>query len=146
MTTDWKLIRDVMNSAIDACERLEATGVTELDRGKSTRVGDVDVTIWEFFQSGWIMPENYSYMAVRARHDLKEDKPYTPELARVLQGTAKFCSELIGAQRLDDLADPVNPFEPNKRRSIRELASHLVTWYKDEFVQGVMKALGTSRK
>jgi hypothetical protein len=146
MATDWDLVRRVMNSAIDACERLEATGVTENDRAAATRVGDIDVTVWEFLQSSWIMPENYSYMAVRARHDLKEDKPYTPELARVLQGTARFCSELIGAQRLSEPAESVNPFEPGRKKSLRDLASDLETWYTKELVQGVSKALANSRK
>ena len=146
MNTDWKLIRGVMNSVLDACEQLEATGATESDRGASTRIGDADVTVWEFLQSAWIMPENYSYMAVRLRHDLKEDKPFTPELARVLQRTAVFCSELIGAQRLDDQVGAINPYAPTQSKSLRQLALELETWFASHFVQGVSKALANSRK
>lgn len=144
MTTDWGLIRRVMNSALDACERLDRIGITEDDRSASTRVGEVDIRVWDFLQSAWVMPENFAYMVVRLRHDLNDDTPYTTEQARILKGVADFCSELIGARQLDVRVNSVDPHALDRAKSLRELAEALERWYTKEFVDGVSAALANS--
>ena len=146
MKTDWQLIRQLINTAIDACEQVEAAGYTESDREATVMVGNVDVKVCEFLQSAWIMPENYTYMAIRARHELKENKPYTPEFARVLRAIAYFCSELIGTNKLDEQIGNINPHMPGQFKSLRELAIDLESWYGKEFAQGITKALSNSNK
>ena len=39
MKTDWDLIREMMNTAIDACEQIEAMGYAERHRGIVRRFG-----------------------------------------------------------------------------------------------------------
>lgn len=143
MKSDWTLIRETMNAAIDACERIEALNLSENELAAS---GVDQASVWEFLQSAWIYPENASYVVIRARHQLGEDKPFTPELARVLLGVARFCSELIGAEKLDATVSKTNPHASNSEESIRELAQQLQRWYKEYFVSGVTSALSSKSK
>lgn len=145
MGTDWKLIRELMNSAIDSCELIEKLDVSGSERSATNKVGEQEVTVWEYLQSAWIYPENSSYMITRARHSLGENKPFTSELARTLQGTALFCSELIGATNLDTPVKDINPHS-TKEKSIRTLTLDLINWYKDDFVVGIRNAIDKLRK
>ena len=140
MKTDWNLIRELMNAAIDSCEQVENLDVSVSERAAFNVINNQRVTVWEYLQSAWIYPENSSYFITRARHVLGENKPFTPELARTLQGAALFCSELIGATKLDIPVRDVNPHSSGEK-SIRRLALDLVEWYKNDFVSGVQKAI-----
>jgi HD-like signal output (HDOD) protein len=97
MKTDWNLIRDVLNAAIDSCERLEQAGYAEEQRSRSVQVGGRQVNVLEFLISAWTLPENVRYEIIRARHDENLDLPYVPETARILTAVAAACAELIGA-------------------------------------------------
>jgi hypothetical protein len=95
MKTDWQLIRELMNSVIDACEAIENLHLTESDRNTPLLTGPA--TVWDALQSSWTYPENVQYDVVRIRHELGNDKHYTPESARALINAAKVGAELIGA-------------------------------------------------
>ncbi len=97
MKTNWKLIREVLNAAIDSCEQLELAGYAEEHRSRSLQVGDRQVSVQEFLTSAWTLPENVRYEVIRARHDRHLDLPYVPETARTLTAVAAACAELVGA-------------------------------------------------
>ncbi len=86
-----------MESAIAACERLEALGLREEDRAAVARVGDQSVSVFDVLTSSWTYPEALRYRIIRQRHEAGADQPYVPETARVLVNVAQACAELIGA-------------------------------------------------
>lgn len=49
METDWALVREVMNTAIDACEAAGRLQLSEHDR--SLRTGTDRVVVWEVLTS-----------------------------------------------------------------------------------------------
>ena len=98
MKTDWKLIRDMMNAAIDTCERVEACGYKEDDRDATTEVGGQLVSVQDVFVSAWTYPETMRYRIIRDRHDSGTDLAYVPETARILIAMAQACGELIGTE------------------------------------------------
>jgi|SRR5580698_4535158 hypothetical protein len=126
MKTDWKLIRETMNAAIDSCERLEQNGYAERHRDLTVDVRERPVSIYEFMVSAWTMPENARYEIVRQRHEKGIDLPYVPESARILTAVAEACAELVGAGETPSVGDPVrgmirwyrNHFDPNVERAI----------------------------
>ena len=126
MTTDWKLIRETMNAAIDSCERLERAGYAERHRDLKVDVRGRPVSIYEFMVSAWTMPENARYEIVRQRHEKGIDVPYIPESARILTAVAAACAELVGAGETPSVGDPArgmirwyrNHFDPNVERTI----------------------------
>ncbi|ODT22884.1 MAG: hypothetical protein ABS35_13765 [Kaistia sp. SCN 65-12] len=97
MTTDWNQIRAMMNAAIDACERIEATGFTAADRDATIAVNGQPVSAGDILASAWTYPENLRYAILRARHDAGADLAYRPETARILVAMAEAGAELIGA-------------------------------------------------
>src|SRR5262245_43637895 len=109
MASDWNLIRKVMAAAIDACEAVERLNVTEADRGRHTDVGGTGVSVYDCLQSAWTAPENLQGAIVRARHQFRQDKPYTNELARTLVNSARVCAELVGTVDLRAPVTGVNP-------------------------------------
>jgi len=122
MITDWDLIRDVLAAAVDACEAAEELGLTELDRSRPT--GGDGVSVFDVWVSAWTYPENLELEVLRARHDLGEDVPYVPEVARVLRHVGELCGSLVGATRLDALPDEQHP-------SIRDSVTGLSNWYRE---------------
>jgi hypothetical protein len=119
MKTDWELIRTSMMAAIDTCEQLEATNLTEWDKGKSIYFKGHDVSISDAITSAWIYPEKLRYEVVRQRHSEGCDQPYVPETARIIVSVAEACAELIGA----GMPAPME-------LSFKQLAS----WYRDHAV------------
>jgi hypothetical protein len=97
MSTDWKLIRTMMESAMAACERFEALGLRESDRGAVERVDGQTVSVFDALTSAWTYPEMLRYQIIRQRHEAGADQPHVPETARILVNTAMACAELIGA-------------------------------------------------
>jgi hypothetical protein len=97
MKTDWGLIRDTLNAAIDSCEALEQAGYDEQHRTLTIDVDGKPITVQAFLISAWTMPERVRYHIIRARHDSGIDLPYVPETARVLNAVAAACAELVGA-------------------------------------------------
>lgn len=134
MATDWKLIRELMNSAIHGCEAAEALGLREEDRGRST--GTAGVAAWDVLVSAWTYPENTRYAVIRARHDLADDAPYRTELARAIQEAAGVCSELVGASKLDaSLPDPAGD-----SNSVRKVVQRLIAWYPKHMIPQLERA------
>lgn len=97
MSTDWGLVRAMMESAITACERLEALGISEEHRGAVLQVNGQTVSVFDVLTSAWTYPEALRYQIIRQLHEAGADQPYVPETARVLVGVAQACAELIGA-------------------------------------------------
>lgn len=97
MKTDWNLIREMMNTAIDSCEQIEAAGFDESHRSATVTINGAECTVMDFLISAWTLPENLRYKIIRDRHDAGSDAPYVPEAARILQAMAQACSELVGA-------------------------------------------------
>jgi len=138
--TDWNLLRGVMNGAIDACERIEKLDLPEGQLGNSTVVNNRTVSVWDHLQSAWTWPENSSYMVVRGRHQLAEDKAYTCELTRILLNAARFCSEYIGASSIDTKIGNIDPHNPKQEQTLRELAVDLQDWYRNKLMLGIAAA------
>jgi hypothetical protein len=129
MKTNWKLIREVINAAIDSCERLEQAGYFEDHRSRSVQVGGQQVSVQEFLISAWTLPENVRYEVIRARHDRNLDLPYVPETARTLTAVAAACAELIGA-------GDTPPAESYVRG--------MINWYRNHFDPSVQRAISTA--
>lgn len=128
MKTDWQLIRELMNSVIDACEAVENLDITNDERDTSLAASPANVS--DAIQSSWIYPENVHYDVIRMRHELENDKHYTAESARSLVNAAKVCAELIGAGQAQPIQD-----------SVRKLAQ----WYPNHMVPQVTDAIETKR-
>ncbi|MGF6634791.1 hypothetical protein [Paraburkholderia sp. MM6662-R1] len=126
METDWKLIRDVINSAIDSCESLEQAGYAEQHRGRTVEVNGQRVSVQDFLVSAWTLPENARYEVIRQRHEQGLDQPYVPESARILTAVIAACAELIGAGEAPPGGDMVhgmanwyrNHFDPKVKHAI----------------------------
>jgi hypothetical protein len=129
MTTDWQLIRALMNSVIDACEAVENLNVTAEERTIPLATNPANVS--DAIQSSWIYPENVQYEIIRIRHELGNDKHFTPESARALVNAAKVCAELIGA---------------GNAQAVREPAKKMSQWYLAHMVTQVTNAIETKRK
>jgi hypothetical protein len=127
MSTDWDLIRKMMSSAIDSCERFEGLGITENDREKTGVNNGATVSIFDVLTSAWTYPETLRYQIIRQRNQTGNDQPYVPETARVLTNVAQACAELIGAGKTP----------------LSERACHgLVQWYGESavpLVEDIMK-------
>lgn len=131
MKTDWNLIRTMMGAAIDACERIEATGCTEHDRDATIDVEGQKVSVHDFLVSTWTLPENIRYRIIRERHDKATDLPYVPETARILVAMAQAGAELIGA------GEPA-PAEGDIRKMIQ--------WFADHAAAGIERAIADRRR
>ena len=127
MNTDWKLIKNLLNTTIDALESAESCGDLREKSPELINVNGTQVSVFDFLQSAWTYPENLKYEIIRDRHDLNDDKAYTPELARALVEAAKLASELIGASEVNQ--------KPNgaSSESIEEKINKLSKWYSEHF-------------
>ena len=128
MKTDWQMIRELMNSVIDACEAVENLDLSADER--DTPLATSPANVWDAIQSSWIYPENVRYEVIRARHQLENDKHFTPESARALVNAAHVCAEMIGAGE----AQPI-------QNSVKKLAQ----WYPNHLVPQVTNAIETKR-
>ena len=98
MQTDWKQIREMMNTVIDSCEAIENAGYREDHRDAMVEINGHAYSVHEFLISAWTLPENLRYRIIQERHDKGVSLPYVPESARMLVAMAQTCSELIGAK------------------------------------------------
>jgi hypothetical protein len=131
MTTDWNLIRDMMNAAIDACERVEAAGYTESDRCATINVQGRKVSVHDFLISAWTLPENIRYQIIRERHDKGANLPYVPEAARILIAMAQASAELIGAGTVAPAGNEVRS---------------MVSWYGNHAAPHIEQAIAEQRR
>jgi hypothetical protein len=129
MNTDWNLVRELMNSVINACEAVENLDMTEDER--DTPLATAPANVWDALQSSWIYPENVQYAVILARHQIGNDKSYTPEAARALVNAARVCAELVGAGEAQPIQAPVQK---------------LAQWYPTHMVPQVTNAIETKRK
>ncbi len=97
MDTNWKLIRELLNAAIDTCERIEASGYKETDRDAVIDVIGQPVSVQDLLTSAWTAPESLRYAIIRHRHDVGINAAYVSETARILVSTAQAAAEMIGA-------------------------------------------------
>ena len=105
MSTDWQLVRAVMDSAIAACERFEALGTPPEDREKIGTANGQSASVFDALTSAWTYPETLRYRIIRERHAAGLDQPYVPEAARILVNAAQACAELVGAGTLPKVED-----------------------------------------
>lgn len=126
MTTNWTLIREAVNTAIDSCERLENLGYAEQHRILQVDVDGRPISVYSFLVSAWTLPENVRYEIVRTRHDENIDLRYVPETARILTAVTAACSELIGA---------------GGSTAADEWAQGMIRWYRDHFDPHVERAI-----
>ncbi|MFC6448300.1 hypothetical protein [Shinella zoogloeoides] len=131
MRTDWNLIRAMMNAAIDACERIEASGCKETDRDAMIEVGGRPVSVHDLLVSAWTYPENIRYRIIRDRHARGADLPYVPESARILIAMAQASAELVGT-------GDATPAGTDIRR--------MIGWFEDHLPTGVEAAVAARRK
>lgn len=131
MKTDWNLIREMMGAAIDACERIEATGYSEKDRDASIDVGGQQVSVHDFLVTAWTLPENVRYQIIRERHDQATDLPYVPEAARVLVAMAQASAELISTGDTSPAEDGIQK---------------MVQWFRNHAAPGIEQAIADRRR
>ncbi|MDO3444459.1 hypothetical protein [Agrobacterium sp. V1] len=120
MKTDWNVVRDLMNAAINACERIEASGYVEADRDAVIDIAGQEVSVQDLLVSAWTYPEKLRYQIIRERHDAGVDLPYVPETARILLAMSQAAAELVNA-------GDVTPAEEKLRKMIAWFDSHLAS-------------------
>lgn len=143
MSTDWELIRNLMNAALDACQTVDRLNIDLNDHAKTTEVNGQNVSVSDFLQSAHTYPEALRYSIIRSRHDLGDDTPYTPETARILVNVAKACAELIDARELNIATTGVHPQLTAKTQSIRQEVDGLARWYGEHFSPRLTEILKT---
>lgn len=126
METNWNLIREALNAAIDSCEKLEQAGYAEHHRSITIDVGGQRANVRDFLVSAWTLAENARYEVIRERHDQGLDLPYVPETSRILVAVAAACAELVGAGK----SPPAEAFMRG-----------MIDWYRNHFDTHVGKAI-----
>ncbi len=126
MKTDWNLIRSMMETAIGACEQMEAMGYNESHRHLSTETSQGPVTVFDLMVSSFTYPESIRYQIIRDRHDAGADQPYVHEFSRLLVAMAQASAELVGGK---DAAPASASLE------------QMLAWYKDLALPNLRKAI-----
>lgn len=126
MKTDWQQIRDMMNTAIDSCEQIEAAGFEEHHRDATVEIDGRQCSVQDFLISAWTLPENIRYQIIRQRHEVGDDLRYVPEAARILLAMAQACAELVGARESE---------------SVQKAIGGMNRWYRGYAVPNVVKAI-----
>jgi hypothetical protein len=132
-TTNWDLIRTLSSAAIDACEAVERTASDELQRDNVVDVAGQPVSVHDILHSAWTYPESLRRVVIRARHQLGDDLPYTPDLSRILVKVAEVCAELVGVADTARTVEDADPQRPGSE-TIEGIVSHLADWYIDHMV------------
>ncbi|MCZ7470216.1 hypothetical protein M0412_20495 [Agrobacterium sp. O3.4] len=131
MKTDWNVVRDLMNAAINACERIEASGYGEADRDAVIDIAGQEVSVQDLLVSAWTYPEKLRYQIIRERHDAGDDLPYVPETARILLAMSQAAAELVNA-------GDVTPAEENIRK--------MIAWFDRHLASGIEAATANRKK
>lgn len=126
MKTDWNLIRSMMETAIGACEQMEAMGYNESHRHLSIETSQGPVTVFDLIVSSFTYPESIRYQIIRERHDAGADQPYVHEFSRLLVAMAQASAELVGGK---DAAPASASLE------------QMLAWYKDLALPNLRKAI-----
>lgn len=141
MTTDWRLVRQLVNSALDACEALDQLQITDEERGVPLMVdGKPVASVWDALQSAHTAPENARYAIIRARGRLGDASPFVQPLSRVLQQVGGLAAELVGAQQLRTPLEGLDPYRPGEQ-SVAGTVENLAEWYGKYLVPRVQEAV-----
>ncbi|MGU3575104.1 hypothetical protein ACLBWZ_06220 [Brucellaceae bacterium C25G] len=131
MKTDWDIIREMMNVAINACETIEKTGYAEFDRSTTMNIEGQQVSIHDMLVSAWTYPENMGYQIIRERHETDNNLTYVPETARILLAMAQAAAELVNT-------DEAMPAEEKVRS--------MISWFTSHLIPNIEIAIATGRK
>ena len=152
MATNWQMIRDTLNATVDACEKLEALSVTDMEKGDPrARVGDYEdgVAVGDFFSRFWQYPEGAQRDIVRIRSQLGAgDLKHNTEFGRALINTATACAEAVGLSETDlsrEVAD-FTPHCPSAGPSVRSQLDGIGKIYRNWMVPSVTKAVTEHRQ
>ncbi|MBV7417268.1 hypothetical protein KW830_02235 [Comamonas sp. CMM03] len=88
----------MMETAISACEQMEAMGYNESHRHLSIETSQGPVTVFDLMVSSFTYPESIRYQIIRERHDAGADQPYVHEFSRLLVAMAQASTELVGGK------------------------------------------------
>jgi len=132
--TDWSLIRNLVNTAIDTCENIEKMGVNENHRSIAI---DGKASIHEFLISSWVAPENLTRKVICKSHELGNSKPYTDELSRTMLSIGALCSELVKLEGIDQKVS----IDAAPNQSIKEEVEALCYWYNNFCVPSIQEAM-----
>jgi HD-like signal output (HDOD) protein len=130
MSTDWALLREMMNTALDTCEAIEAAGFAEDDRDAAIDVDGTAVTVSDFLTSAWTYPENLRYQIIRDRHAQGVDRAYVPETARIINAMAQAATELIGSAEGQPASEEIRK---------------MLAWYRTHSTPGIERAIAARR-
>lgn len=136
--TDWTLIRKLVNTAIDTCEQIEASGVDEMHRNM---VINEPVTMNDFLISSWVAPENLSRKIIGKSYEKGHAKPYCDELSRTMLSIGRLCSELVKLENIELKSAK----DETDSQSIKEDVDALCHWYTNFCLPNIKKAM-TSQK
>lgn len=147
MATDWKLLRRLVNSALDACEALDQLEITDDERSTAVRAanGQTAGTVWDALQSAHFFPENVRYMVIRGREQLGDSAPFVQPVSRVLQQTGLLAAELVGSQQLQVPIKGIDPYSPEREQSLESVIESLAAWYESHLVPNLESALANAR-
>jgi len=141
MATDWKLIRNLMNTVLDCCEDVEKLQIKEEEWAVTTPIGDQEVSVYDLLQSAWRYPENLKDCLIRARHEMGQDRHFLPDIHRSLVKSCEIAAELIGLEKPDTTVSQVDPYRPERKTSAREMVEELTEFYRDHITEGLHRAL-----
>lgn len=147
MATDWKLVRRLINAALDACEALDQQEITDDERSVTIRTvgGQQAGTVWDALQSAHTAPENVRYMVIRGRGQLGDSAPFVQPVSRVLYQVGALAAELVGAQRLQAPIKGIDPYASGREQSLEAVIENLAAWYETDLVSNVEGALSRAR-
>ena len=146
MKSNWKLIRELMNAALDACEVAESLEIKDNEWGATAKIDQQDVSAWDFLQSSWRYPESLKNCIVRARHGVGQDARYVDEVQRTLVAVGMLGAELVGLQKSSEKVTGIDPYQPQEAKSAEELIQGLIGFYRQHMIPNLPKTLESVRK
>jgi len=128
MSTNWKLIREVMNETINACEAMDVLEITKAEKDNpEIRWGDFEtgVAVGDFLNRFQAYPEGSQRNITHICSKLNiEKQKYNEELAKALLNTAKACVEIIGIPK-EDLEKEAADLDPHCGSAGKSIQSQL---------------------
>lgn len=147
MSTDWQLIRKLINSTLDACEAIDRMDISDQERAvlMGGIAGEQGPTVWDGLQSAYIAPENLRYSVIRGRGRLDDVSPFIQPVSRILQQMGLLAAELVGAEQLQTPLKGLDPYRPDNSTAIAVEVENLAQWYKTFLVPEIEQALSQAR-
>lgn len=143
MTTDWQLIRKLVNSTLDACEAIDRMDISDQERAvlMGGIAGEQGPTVWDGLQSA----ENLRYSVIRGRGQLDDAAPFVQPVSRVLQQMGMLAAELVGAEQLHIPLKGLDPYRPDSSTTLATEVENLAQWYEAFLVPGIEEVLNKAR-